>query len=538
MLNQRKGIGAMLVVALAAAALYAAWRPPGPAAADEPRVLRRGIGAEPESLDPQRARSEAALTVLRDLDEGLTAIGADGKPQLAAADRVEVSADGMTYTFRLRSRARWSNGAPVVAADFVTAWRRLVDPKTASQYAGLLVAVKNAAAIERRTAPPAALGVNAPDAATLVVELDRPTPEFLAIVSHPATFPLDAASLAAHPQGFAKPGVMVSNGAFVLASWQLGSRLVAKRNRFYWNDAATRFGRVEYLTTNDPAAELRAYRAGGLDITSTIPPDAYSWVEKHLPGQLRVAPELAVYYLGFNLTRAPFANDPQLRLALSMVIDRRRLVESVTGGGERPAYTFVPDGIDGYTPPLPAYAHWPMAERIARARELLRAAHSGQGPLKVELRYNTGELHDRIAVAVAAMWKDALGVETTLHAEEFKALLQDINRADATEAFRASWVGDYNDAYSFLQVLQTGVGIDPPRYSNTGYDDLLTRAGAERDAVRRAALLAQAEKIMLGDQPVVPLYFYVAKHLVSPKVRGWRGNVMNVVYDKDLAKVP
>ncbi len=524
---------------LAAAGLYAAWRPQGaPAGAAQPQVLRRGIGAEPETLDPQRARSEAALTVLRDLYEGLTAIGADGKPRLAAADRVEVSPDGRIYTFHLRPMARWSNGAPVLAADFVAAWRRLEDPKTASQYAGLLDAVTNAAAIERGAASPDTLGIKAPDAATFIVELDHAAPDFLAIVSHPATFPIDAASVAAHPHGFAKPGVLVSNGAFVLTSWQFGSHLVAKRNHFYWNDAATRLSRVEYFTMNDSAAELRAYRAGDLDITSTIPPDAYAWVEAHLPHQLHVAPELAVYYLGFNLTRAPFAHNPALRSALSMVIDRRRLVESVTGGGERPAYTFVPPGIDGYSPPLPAYAHWPIQERIARARQLLRAAHLNHGSLEVELRYNTGELHERIAVAVASMWKSALGVDTRLHAEEFKALLQDINRADATEVFRASWIGDYNDAYSFLQVLQTGFGINLPRYSNPLYDDLLRRADAAGDAAHRAALMAQAERTMLRDQPIVPLYFYVAKHLVSPAVRGWRDNIMDVVYDKGLAKVP
>jgi len=536
--NWKFRVGWILLALLAASSLFLAMRPRSPSTRLEAaRVLRRGIGAEPESLDPDSARSEAALSVLRDLFEGLTEIGADGAPVLAAADRCTVSADGTLYTFHLRKAARWSNGAPLVAADFVAAWRLLVDPRTGAQYSGLLAAVKNAAAIAAGAAPPATLGVYARGAATLVVELTQPTPYFLAVLAHPATFPIYPPALAAYGARFVKPGRMVSNGAFELVAWEFGSHLLARRNPYYWNAAATHLQRVEYYTSGDPAAELRAYRAGDLDVTATIPPDASAWIDAHMPGQLHVAPELAVYYLGFNLARAPLRDDPKLRRALSMVIDRRRLVQAVTGGGERPAYTFVPIGVDGYTPPVPAYAHWPMQRRIERARQLLREAGVAAAPLRLELRYNTGELHDRIALAVATMWKQALGIETTLHAEEFKVLLHDID-SGSTQVFRASWVGDYNDAYSFLQVLQTGFGINLTRYSNPLYDRLLQRAGAAPEATQRAALLARAERVMLRDQPLVPLYFYVAKHLVSPKVRGWRDNVMDVVYDKNLSKAP
>jgi oligopeptide transport system substrate-binding protein len=498
-------------------------------------TLRRGNGPEPESLDPHRARSEAALTILRDLYEGMTAIGADGTPVLAAADRCDISPDGKTYRFHLRP-AHWSNGEAVVAEDFAAAWRRLVDPHTGAQYADILGQVRGASAITSGAAAPATLGVHADDSQSLVVELAHPTPYFLSVLAHPATFPINRNSLATHGRGFAKPGVMVSNGAFVLTRWDFGSHLVAVRNTEYWNDKATQLDGVEYYSFADAATELRAFRTGQVDVTSTIPAAQLLWIKEHLGHMLHVAPQLAVYYLGLNVRKPPFDKSRELRQALSLTIDRERLVQSITGAGETPAYTFVPEQISDYSPPVPEYAAWPMPQRIARARQLLRdAGMEGYSP-PVELRYNSGELHSRIAIAVAQMWKDALGINVTLRAEEFKVLLQDIERGDAT-VFRASWLGDYNDAYGFLQVLQSGFGINLPHYANPAYDDFLERAAGENDRARRRELLQNAEALMLADQPLIPLFFYVSKHLVDPSLHGWHDNAMNVVYSKNLAKV-
>jgi len=499
-------------------------------------VLRRGNGAEPESLDPHGARSEAALTILRDLYEGLTEIGPDGAPVLAAADQCAISADGTSYRFHLRKLARWSNGDPLVAEDFAAAWRRLVDPRTGAQYAQLLAAVQGAEAITAGLAAPSTLGVQAVDSATLQVKLTHPTPYFLGLLAHPATFPINRTMLAQHASGFAKPGVMVSNGAFVLTRWDFGSHLVAVRNHRYWNDAATHVDGVEYYSITEPEAELRAFRSGAVDVTSSIPGAQFAWIKQHLGQELHISPQLGVYYLGLNLGRAPFARSPQLRRALSLVIDRERLVQAVTGNGESAAYTFVPPQTLNYSPPLPEYAGWPMPRRIARARELLAEAGMLQSPPAIELRYNSSELHGRIAVAVAEMWKQALGVDTTLYAEEFKVLLQDIERGDVIQVFRASWLADYDDAYGFLQVLQSGARLNLPRYANAEYDDLLARAAGEADAGRRRTLLENAERVMIADQPLIPLYFYVAKRLVSARVQGWRDNAMNVVYSKQLVK--
>jgi oligopeptide transport system substrate-binding protein len=245
-----------------------------------------------------------------------------------------------------------------------------------------------------------------------------------------------------------------------------------------------------------------------------------------------------VYYYGFNLSRPPFKDNPGLRRALSLVIDRERLTTSVTGVGEAPAYGWVPRGVANYTPQQFDYATRPYAARVTEALELYRqAGYSPQRPLAVEIRYNSGEVHNRLAVAIAAMWKEALGVETTLYAEEFRSLLQSIQAGTETQVFRSSWVGDYNDAFSFAQLLRSGFGINLTGYSNPRYDALLEAATREPDPARRRGRLEEAERLMLADHPVLPLYFYVNKHLVKPHVQGWTDNVMNVQYSKDLRLV-
>jgi oligopeptide transport system substrate-binding protein len=502
-------------------------------------TLRRGNGPEPDTLDPHLARTDAAFNVLRDLFEGLTAVGPDGAAIPAAAESWTVSADGLEYTFKLRKGLRWSNGDPLEAGDYVAGMRRLVDPKTASPYAQFIDPVLNAGAITRGDLSPDQLGVRAPDERTVIVRLATPAPYLLGLLAQPPTFPVHGPSLAANGTEHARPGKLLSNGAFVLADWVLGSHVEARRNRHYWNDAATKLERVRYVHVADTGAELRQYRAGELDFTYVVPPQQFGWIKQHLGAELHVAPQLSVYYYGFNLTRPPFQGSPGLRRALSLVIDREKLVTAVTGVGEAPAYGWVPPGVWNYTPQQFDYASLPRAERLVEARRLYReAGYSPEAPLRIELRYNTGDQHNRVAVAVASMWKDALGVETTLYAEEIKALLESVKAGRETQVFRSSWVGDYNDAYTFAQLLQSDFGINQTRYSNPRYDALLGQATREADVARRRALLEEAERLMLADHPLLPLYFYVNKHLVKPWVRGWTDNVMNVVYSKDLSLGP
>ena len=506
-----------------------------PATKADPTTLTRGNGPEPDTLDPQRARTDGAFNILRDVFEGLTAVGPDGSAVPAAATSWTVTPDGLEYRFQLRDGLRWSNGDRLVAGDYVAGMRRLVDPATASPYAQILEPVVNAAEITRGEKPATELGVTAPDERTVVIRLRNPAPYLLGLLAQPGTFPVHGPSLAANGAEFARPGKMLSNGAFVLEDWVLGSHVVIRRNRNYWNDAATRLERVHFVHHADVGTEFRQYRAGELDITYVVPQQQFNWIKQNLPSELHISPQLSVYYYGFNLTRPPFKDQPGLRRALSLVIDRDKLTSAVTGLGEAPAYGWVPDGTADYTSQKFDYASRPYAERLAEARELYRkAGYSADKPLEVEIRYNTGEVHNRLAVAVAAMWKEALGIKTTLYAEEFRALLQSVQSRTDTQVFRSSWVGDFNDAYTFLQLLQTGFGINLTGYSSPRYDALLAEATRQPDVARRRALLEESERVMLADTPVLPLYFYVSKHLVKPYVQGWHDNVMNVQYSKGL----
>ena len=501
----------------------------------DPKVLRRGNGPEPDTLDPQVARTEGAFHILRDAFEGLTAVGSDGAPVPASAASWTMAPDGLEYRFTLREGLRWSNGDVLTAADFVRGMRRLVDPATASPYAQMLDPVVNAAAITRGEKKPEELGVSAPDDRTVLIRLATPAPYLLGLLSQPGTFPVHGPSLAANGAEYARPGKLVSNGAFVLDDWVLGSHVVLRRNPHYWNDAATRLDAVHFVHIADAGTELRQYRAGQLDYTYVVPAPQFQWIKQNLPDELHVAPQLSVYYYGFNLSRPPFKDNPKLRRALSMAIDRDKLTTAVTGVGEAPAYGWVPRGVWNYTPQQFDYASKPYAERVAEARRLYReAGYSADKPLQIELRYNSGDQHNRLAVAVAAMWKEALGVETTLYAEEFRALLQSIQARKETQVFRSSWVGDFNDAYTFAQLLESRFGLNLTGYSNPRYDSLLAAAVQQADPALRRATLEEAERVMLADHPVLPLYFYVNKHLIKPWVQGWTDNVMNIVYSKDI----
>jgi oligopeptide transport system substrate-binding protein len=502
----------------------------------DPSVLRRGNGPEPDTLDPQLARTEAAFHILRDVFEGLTAVGPDGSAVPAAAESWTVSPDGLEYRFALREGLRWSNGDALKASDFVTGMRRLVDPKTASPYAQFIDPVLNAGAITRGEKKPDELGVSALDDRTVLIRLESPAPYLLGLLAQPGTFPVHGPSLAANGTEYARPGKLVSNGPFVLDDWVMGSHVLVRRNPHYWNDRATKLERVKFVHISDAGTELRQYRAGQLDFTFVVPAQQFPWIKQNLAQELHVAPQLSVYYYGFNLTQPPFKDNPKLRRALSLAIDRDKLTTAVTGVGEAPAYGWVPRGVWNYTPQQFDYANTPYAERLAEARRLYaEAGYSAEKPLRIELRYNSGDTHNRLAVAIAAMWQEGLGVETQLYAEEFRALLQSIQARQDTQVFRSSWVGDFNDAYTFAQLLKTGFGINLTGYSNPRYDALLADAVRQADPARRRALLEEAERLMLADHPVLPLYFYVNKHLVKPWVQGWTDNVMNVVYSKDLS---
>lgn len=530
-----RGLPRAALAALAAALLAAACGGPESGAPGGQAILDRGLGGEPESLDPHRARSLQANHVQRDLGEGLTGYSAAGELEPRAALSWNVSEDGRTWTFHLRPGAQWSNGEPVTAADFVYSFRRLVDPETAAFYSQSVIDVENASAILAGELPPDALGVSAPEPLTLVIRLERPTPYFLALLTHPSMFPVYRASVESGER-YARPGNLVTNGAYRLVRWEVGSLIELERNEHYWDAADTAIERVRWHITPEPLAEVNRYRAGELEVTDTVPPEAFADLRAERPDELRISPYLAVYYYGLNLTRPPFRDQPLLRQALSMAVDREVLAGQIVGRGESPAYSWVPPGVADYESPRPPWADLSREERHARARAVYaQAGYGPANPAKIEIRYNTSDTHQRIALAVQSMWRDVLGVETTLVNEEFQVLLSNMRAKEVTQVFRSSWSGDYNDAHTFLHVMMSDAPSNMTGYASEEFDSLMQRAAAEPDPERRRRRMQEAESVLLADYPVIPLYFFVSKHLVSPDLEGWGDNVLDYHYSQHLS---
>ncbi|MDJ0927014.1 MAG: peptide ABC transporter substrate-binding protein [Gammaproteobacteria bacterium] len=497
------------------------------------QILRRGNGAEPQGLDPHRVEGVPASNILRDLYEGLVSEAPDGSLIPGVAESWAVSDDGLIYTFRIRPDARWSNGDPVTARDFEFGLQRTVDPATLSRYSSILFPIVNAEAIANGELPPDQLGVVAIDDAILEITLQAPTPYLLGLLTHSTTYPVHRASLEEHGERFARPGTLVSNGAYQLTDWVVQSHIKVERNPEYWDDANTTIDEVWYYPIENYDAELKRYRADEIDITDNVPINQLDWIRENLGDELEIAPYFGSYYYGLNLTAPPFKDQPKLRTALAMAIDRDIITGKVAGSGEIPAYGWVPP-VPGYEGQQPDWAGWTQEQRNEAARRLYaEAGFSDERPLKVELLYNTNENHKRIAVAIAAMWKQTLGVETSLLNQEWKVFLDTRANMD-TEIFRAGWIGDYNDAYSFAQLMHSTNEQNDSGYFNTVYDDLLDRAAGEPDPQARAELMQQAEAQLLADLPIIPIYFYVSKHLVKPWVGGYEGNIMDRHYSKNL----
>ncbi len=533
--HKRRAVRVAIALLLGALGLYFYFSAPD-AVVDGETILHRGNGAEPESLDPHKARSIQAADVLRDIGEGLVGYSSAGELIAAAAERWQISEDGRRYEFWLRPEARWSNGETVTAEQFVFSFRRLVNPETAAFYAQALADIENAADVIAGNKMPESLGVEAPEKFRLRINLTNAKPYFLGLLTHPSAFPVHPASIEEHGDAFARAGNLLSNGAYKLDAWVLGSVIGLSRNENYWNNAGTAIDKVQHYVTPEPQVELNRYRAGELDTTSNVPPEAFAAIRQERPDELHLAPYLAVYYYGLNLTREPFKDNAKLRQALSIAIDREVLTEKITGRGEAPAYSWVPPGVNNYEAIRPPSADMTTEERHAVAQRLYKESGYGEDkPLEVEIRYNTSDTHKRIALAIQSMWRETLGFEATLINEEFQVLLSNMRAMEITQVFRSSWTGDYNDAHTFLQVLLSGNSSNMTGYASKEYDTLMQRAAEQTDLGRRQLYLEEAERVLLADHPVIPLYFYVSKHLVSPRVRGWGDNVLDYHYSQHLS---
>jgi ABC-type oligopeptide transport system substrate-binding subunit len=503
-----------------------------PAAAE--KVLRIANMAEPETLDPHKSSTVNESNILRNLFEGLVVLDPSGKVTLGVAESFSISEDGLTYTFRLRANAKWSNGEPVTAGDFVYSLRRIEDPKTRSQYAEVLYPIKNAQEVNTGKAALTDLGVAAVDARTVEITLKAPTPYFLQLLTHTSSLPVNEKTVTRFADEWLKPGNMVSNGAYMLNDVKPNSHVRIVKNPNYWDAAKVTIDAVVFDPSEDRAAVLKRYRAGEFDILRDLPNDQLSWLRQNMPKELHIAPYAGVYFYVFNTTKPPF-NDKRVRAALSMAINREIMVEKISMAGELPAYGFVPDGTANYTPRRVPWRTMSQAEREAAAQKLMSEAGYGPNkPLRFELAYNTSENHKRIAVALAAMWKK-LNVNVELVNSEFKVHLNNM-RVGNFQMGREGWIVDYNDAQGYLFLLQTSTKQQNfARFSNPEYDRLMDEASFTADACKRAALLEQAEGILLEELPVLPIYFYVTKNLVSTKVKGWQDNLQDYEYARNLS---
>ncbi len=498
----------------------------------QPLILRRGLGGQPGSLDPHRAEDAFSYDVLRDLYEGLTASSPTGEVVPAAAESWRVDDAGKRYTFAIRRDARWSNGDVVTANDFEAAFRRVMDPATASGAADLLRAIVNAPAILNGDKPTDQLGVRALDERRLEITLSHLVPYFPDILTNTVASPIHPSSLTV-PANLSKPGAAITNGPYMLSELTPGAHLRLVRNPHYRNPATIAFDEVRYEFVPDENAEFTRFRAGELDVTNSVPEQRFEELSRDAGSGLQHRAWLATFYFTFNTDRGPLKREPALREALSLAIDRDAITRSVTRAGQVPAYSLVPDGVWHYEP---ARYEWKTASvdyRVARARELYAAAgYSGRNPLKLRLLYNENELVQKVCIAIASMWKEALGVDVELIQMEFKAYLAARSDPAQWDVVRVGWTADYNDASTFLDTMTESSPQNFGRWSDSRYAALLRAAATENDADKRSVTLRRAESLMLNQYPLLPVYFYVTRRLVQPRIEAPPINPMNRTYSQ------
>ena len=499
---------ALCLLALAAGRLFA-----------DPLIIHRGTTAEPPTLDPNRGAGTLASPIIADMVVSLLAKDAASKPAPASAEAWDVSEDGLTYTFYLREGLKWSDGTPLTAEDFVYSFRRLMNPELGAPAVGLFYPVVNGREVTAGELPPESLGIEAVDSRTLVIRLVAPTPYFLDLLGNLQAVPVPRHVIEEHGNSWTRPGRMVTNGPYMLTERVPQSRIRLTKNPHFYDADAIPIDEVYWYPTQDLGTSLKRFRAGELDSILNFPPDQLTWIQENMPDTLHVVPSLAAYFINLNTKVKPF-DDRRVRRALWLAIDREGITDKLLKTGVQPARGFVTPNFSNYPGlPLPELDR-PMAERQAEARELLADAGFGPGnPLTVPLVYDTQEENRKIFVAVSAMWQ-AVGVRTQLENTEFRSLNRMIRTRDY-QAARWAYFAPFDDAYGFLALF---LSINPnnwPQYDNPDYDQLLQDSNFERDPEKRTAILLDAERMLMNDVPIIPIYYYAGRRLVGAKVKGW-----------------
>ncbi len=492
-------------------------------AGNREQILHVGNGAEPESVDPHQSIAYTDQRLEAALFEGLCATDEQSSiPVPGVAERWEVSADGLTWTFYLRAGLQWSNGEPLTADDFIQSWRRNLAPAFASGYAYLLFPIKNAEAFNSgKLTDPAALGLAAPDSRTLVVTLERPTPYLPSLTAATPWYPINPrvvtrfGALTDRSSAWSRPENFVGNGPFVLKEWTPGSRLVVTKNPKYWDAAAVRLNSIIFYPIENPDVEERNFRAGQLHLTNNLPLSKIPVYREQDPARLRTDLFLQVYFLRFNVTKPPFDN-PKVRRALALAIDRDSISHNLLHDSRAPADHFVPPHTAGYD----SRAH--VARNIAEAKRLLAEAGypGGQGLPVFELQVRNDELQPKMVEAVQAMWQSELGVRISIALLEQKVVIENQQTLNFTIGANG-WVADFADPVTFLDLFVTGGGNNWTGWSNAAYDKLIAEAARTLNPAARYEIFQQAETLLLEQGPVIPLVFGARNFLIDPAVKGW-----------------
>ncbi|NBU28279.1 MAG: peptide ABC transporter substrate-binding protein, partial [Caulobacteraceae bacterium] len=492
--------------------------------------LTIGNTNEPATLDPHTSTGTWEDRIQSDLFVGLAQSDAAGKTIPGVAESWEASPDGLVWTFRLRP-AVWSDGIPLTADDFVFSLRRVLNPETASEYASLIFLIKNAEAVNSGKAPLEALGVRAVDARTLEITLNHPAPYLPELTRHHVLYPVARHAVEKYGADWVKPGKMVSNGPYRLVDWRLGDHVRTEKNPLFWDAAKVCVDEVRFYPTTDAISAERRVDRGELDINTDIQSNRIARLRTRMPGYVRTNVYLGTTYLAFNRgakSRVPALKDRRVRQALTMAIDRDFIAKGLLRGGQLPANTMVPPGVANYqASPGPYWAGWSLEKRQAEARRLLAEAGFGPGnPLKVEIKHRNSADPMLFMPAIQADWK-LVGVRAILAQQEGQISYADY-RVRNFEVADAAWIADYNDATSFLDLQRSNYGPQNyGDYDNPAYDALMIQADNEPDAVKRAGILSRAETMMLTDAPISPIYFYINKNLVNPKITGWVDNLVD-----------
>jgi len=527
-------LGAGLAVAASSTLSIAAEVPAGTELA-KVQELVRGNGTEVATIDPHKSQGVPESHVIRDLLEGLVNQDGDGNTIPGVAESWETT-DNKTFTFHLRKDAKWSNGDPVTAQDFVYSWQRAVDPATASPYAWYMEYTKmaNAKDIVAGKKDKSELGVKAVDANTLVVELETAVPYFVMMMGHTTMKPVHQATVEKYGDQWTKPEHFVGNGAFSVDKWIVNERLVLKRNEQYWDNGKTVLNKVTFLPIENQVAEMNRFLSGEIDFTNELPTEHFKRLKKEHAEDVSVAGNLCSYYYIFNTKKAPF-DDVRVRQAISYAIDRNIVTDAILAQGQKPAYFLTPEITAGFDPELPAYGKMSQKERNAEAARLLAEAGYGKdNPLNFKLLYNTSENHKKIAVALGSMWKKTLGLSVTLENQEWKTYLSSKDSGDF-EVARAGWCGDYNEASSFLTLMKSNNTTGGVHYDSAAYDQIIDKALNSTSEEERKALYLEAEKLMANDMPIAPIYQYVKSRLLNPHVGGFPiNNAEDKIFSKDL----